>query len=361
MAPRRLLLVVSAALSVAWACIPNFEGVPCEPATSTNTCPDDYLCQKSGDAGQCVKSGASGGGTGGGTGGGAGGGSTLACRPCTGAADTSCGATASCLRRLCDGTWACHPAGVDNQGCGRIDGGACPAVVNFGVCTSASQCGPGAKCLRGRCFVMGCTKNDDCVIPDLAGKTVQVGRCVTFGDEPSRCYQGCTSASDTSCPSGTFCESFANGNYGYCEVPTTCQSCAASACPAGAGCYRRLCDGLLGCYPDADPYCSTIGGQPVPQVCNYGPCTSGANQCGSQSSCVTNVGEVNGRCLQSCTTAGECSAPDALWGDHDALCVNFTGVGSRCMPKCTGTSDMTCPTGTSCVGPTSASNYYCDY
>jgi hypothetical protein len=235
-------------------------------------------------------------------------------------------------------------------------------VSPFGACTSAAQCGAGAKCYRGRCFQVGCESNSDCVFPDFAQKKLTPGRCVSFSDTDQRCYPYCVGLNDTSCPSGSACEAFNSGTYGFCELKAACQACTGGTCSSGASCLGRRCDGLLGCFPNEDPYCDSIGGKDLPSVCNFDECPSASTVCGAQSACIPGAGDVNpARCLQKCAADTDCVESRAF-GDLTAICITLDPVGSFCLPKCTAVGDTTCPTGTKCTADTErVGAFFCDY
>lgn len=339
--------VVSFSVFGAVGCL-DFTGAPC---TISEACPTGQSCV----AGLCRVGGAAntGGssGTGGGSlstgGGGGGAGRAKECEPCT--AQTDCASGLSCSQRECDGASACFS---NNGSCASIAGVACPKVLNFRACTSATDCGPKSACQFGRCLQQ-CSTSKECYIPSADLKSDVPGACVTYNGD-SRCYPACTMATDLVCgPFGSYCEQFASKTFGYCELG--CGGCNTTAdCAADHLCQRRLCDAVKGCYPTDGGICPSIAIDNCPTSWNFATCTA-KTDCGSVSDCLT-VG-TTARCLQLCTANADCIAVKVGSTTYPTACrPGLAGGASACVPTCVSASPN-CPTGTTCVAATDGKTY----
>lgn len=135
------------------------------------------------------------------------------CMSCAQTAD--CPGGYECGTRRCDGARGCYPTGDRSATCARIGGIACPATSAYNLCSTDSECGPYAGCVRfgdGRSMcARRCTADRDCPAAPTGYSVTPA--CNTRA--PQNCYLRCTGPS--TCPYGLSCFRFSDGSYGYCS------------------------------------------------------------------------------------------------------------------------------------------------
>jgi hypothetical protein len=336
--PELFAFLAAFALAALVGCL-DFTGAPC---TTSSTCPNNQRCV----SGTCQAGGSNG--TGGGGSDAGGNGTAKECAPCSDTSD--CASGLNCGRRSCDGAKACFTSGGV---CNAIGGVACPKVVNFRDCTSASDCEADAQCLGGRCL-QACARDTDCFLPSADLSRTMAASCLSDSTGDARCYPSCVSQLDAVCgPLESYCESFGSGTYGYCELG--CGSCDAQGkCPAGFGCFGRRCDGLTGCWPDDGGVCNSITLTTCPTVSNFGVCNDDSD-CGVLAKCVE-FGTPAGtkRCLEDCS-AGQTCFQVFVGAVYPSKCM--PGTPKYCVATCTALNHA-CPSGTTCT-LNADMNYYC--
>jgi hypothetical protein len=207
-------------------------------------------------------------------------------------------------------------------------------------CQSAADCGPKKTCLYvGRmeggvslCVPAGERKvSDSCSVGETAAELCGVGlKCVHGRCLPTTC------TSDTECPQGSRCATFAGGD----EVRQCVLHCKANSdCAAGETCVQ-VPDGPSLCTKKADT-CLTTGCGPN-QVCS-----------------VENAAhwDLHAVCVAKCSSDADCGPA--------SFCFNANPTGStvpaRCYKQCDPNDPGTCPDQYRCVKNVPHERYGCAY